>query len=207
MLGRLLSFWDGLFSGSPQTKWNRLFSGANLLSVSGELTRFLWRVRNSYILHLHIPSSQGLPKMGPPYRKRDPYHSHILRDSYMGVGLGNSMGKGSHYWGSLKIPSFHHSGNPNTQAIPPAGRAWHLALTLPQFSFRKIPKELIPSLKLIAKACQSTWKMLLGKRSFPFGAISAYFQTRSVSFREGKQQQQKPISNDWYVQLHPRKPT
>ena len=28
-----------------------------------------------------------------------PYHSHIFRDSY-----GNSMGKGSQYWGSLKIP-------------------------------------------------------------------------------------------------------
>ena len=31
----------------------------------------------------------GTPKdMGPPYSKRDPYHSHI----FTGVGLGNSMG-------------------------------------------------------------------------------------------------------------------
>ena len=44
----------------------------------------------------------GTPKdMGPPYGKRDPYYSHIFRDSNMGVGLGNSMGvKGSHSWGS-----------------------------------------------------------------------------------------------------------
>ena len=35
----------------------------------------------------------GTPKdMGPPYGKRDPYYSHIFRDSNMGVGLGNSMG-------------------------------------------------------------------------------------------------------------------
>ena len=32
--------------------------------------------------------------------------SHIFRDSYglPGVGVGNSIGKGSHYWGCLKIP-------------------------------------------------------------------------------------------------------
>ena len=37
----------------------------------------------------------GLPTMGPPYGKRDPYYSHIFRDSY-----GNSMGpKGSHVLG------------------------------------------------------------------------------------------------------------
>ena len=30
----------------------------------------------------------GTPKdMGPPYGKRDPYHSHIFRDSY-GSGMG-----------------------------------------------------------------------------------------------------------------------
>ena len=42
----------------------------------------------------------GAPKdMGPPYGKRNPYYSHIFRDSY-GVGLGNSMGpKGSHVLG------------------------------------------------------------------------------------------------------------
>ena len=35
----------------------------------------------------------GTPKdMGPPYGKRDPYHSQIFRDSGLGVGLGNSMG-------------------------------------------------------------------------------------------------------------------
>ena len=31
------------------------------------------------------------PYVGPPYGKRDPYYSHMVRDSY-----GNSMGKGSH---------------------------------------------------------------------------------------------------------------
>ena len=46
----------------------------------------------------------GTPKdTGPPYGSYDPYYSHIFRDSGLGVGLGNSMGKGSHYWGSLKI--------------------------------------------------------------------------------------------------------
>ena len=42
--------------------------------------------------------------MGPPYGKRDPYHSHIFRDSY-----GSRMGPAYHKevpcpWGSLKIP-------------------------------------------------------------------------------------------------------
>ena len=47
----------------------------------------------------------GTPKdMGLPYGKRNPYYSHIFRDSGLGVGLGNSMGRGSHYFGSLKIP-------------------------------------------------------------------------------------------------------
>ena len=32
-----------------------------------------------------------------------PISLYIFRDSGLGVGLGNSMGKGSHYWGSLKI--------------------------------------------------------------------------------------------------------
>ena len=37
----------------------------------------------------------GTPKhVGPPYGKPC---THIFRDSKMGVGLGNSMGKGSHY--------------------------------------------------------------------------------------------------------------
>ena len=36
---------------------------------------------------------QGLPTMGPPYGKRDPYYgTHIFRESNMAVGLGNSMG-------------------------------------------------------------------------------------------------------------------
>ena len=35
----------------------------------------------------------GTPNNGTPENgKRDPYHSHIFRDSNMGVGLGNSMG-------------------------------------------------------------------------------------------------------------------
>ena len=39
-----------------------------------------------------------------------PYYSHIFRDS--GLGLGNSMGKGSHYWGVPENPTdkiCHHN--------------------------------------------------------------------------------------------------
>ena len=43
---------------------------------------------------------QGPPIMGTPYGKRDPYYSHIFRDSNMGVGLGNSMGPAYHFRGS-----------------------------------------------------------------------------------------------------------
>ena len=39
---------------------------------------------------------QGLPVMGPPYRKIPPYHSHIFRDSH-GSGMAKSVGRGSHY--------------------------------------------------------------------------------------------------------------
>ena len=46
--------------------------------------------------------------MGPPHGKLPilcPCHSHVFRDSKLGVGLGNCMGpKGSHSRGSLKIP-------------------------------------------------------------------------------------------------------
>ncbi len=48
----------------------------------------------------------GFPKMV----SRDPYYSHIFRDSKMGVGLGNSMGPAYHKggpiisWGSLEFP-------------------------------------------------------------------------------------------------------
>ena len=43
----------------------------------------------------------GTPKdMGTPYGKRDPYYSHIFRDSNMGVGLGKSMGPAYHFRGS-----------------------------------------------------------------------------------------------------------
>ena len=38
--------------------------------------------------------------MGPPYGKRDPYRSHIFRDSYGKLTIRGSLGP----WGSLKIP-------------------------------------------------------------------------------------------------------
>ena len=45
--------------------------------------------------------------MGPPYGKRDPYHSHIFRDSY-GSGMGivwEAYHKGVPCpWGSLESP-------------------------------------------------------------------------------------------------------
>ena len=61
-----------------------------------------FRWKHLEALHFNQPRSKvkgdlpGTPKdMGPPYGNRDPYHSHIFRDSNMGVGLGNSTGKGS----------------------------------------------------------------------------------------------------------------
>ena len=51
-----------------------------------ELLLVFWKVAISRVIY------PGPPTMGPPYGKRDQYHSHIFRDSGLGVGLGNSMG-------------------------------------------------------------------------------------------------------------------
>ena len=41
--------------------------------------------------------------MGPPYGKRDPYHSHIFRDSY-GNGMGIVWEAYPIFGGSLELP-------------------------------------------------------------------------------------------------------
>ena len=73
------------------------------------------------------PQGHGTPENG----KRDPYHSHIFRDSNMGVGLGNSMGPAYHkgvpllggpwksHWGCPE--SKRTNGEPSPSKVPNIG--------------------------------------------------------------------------------------
>ena len=72
--------------------------------------------------------------MGPPHGKQDPYYSHIFRDSYgsgMGIvimGSGKLTIRGSHYWGSLKIPlklCYPKNPSPPPMVFHQTLRSWH----------------------------------------------------------------------------------
>ena len=68
----------------------------------------------------------GTPTSGPPYGKlpiQFPYLQGFLWGWY-----GNSMGKGSHYWGSLKIPLKNQPDHPNYSDYQTFLEVW---LTLP----------------------------------------------------------------------------
>ena len=68
----------------PSMCWGFFFSGGLLL-----LERRRLGVSCTEVLPVFSRVSPGTPKdMGPPYGKRDPYHSHIFRDCYVsGMGI------------------------------------------------------------------------------------------------------------------------
>ena len=72
----------------------------------------------------HSMGFSGTPKdMGPAYGKRDPYYSHIFRDSY-GNGMGIVVGPAYHKqvpcpWGSLESPLNHEISQNYTPRVKP----------------------------------------------------------------------------------------